>query len=154
MKRAMTALFIILFALASGSVYFAEAKGDNMEQSVFDKVAGQATLKDGVKEITYDQFMEIRKSGEKYVLLDVLPPSSYAKGHIEGAVSFPGNTINKETCASRLKKDDKIIVYCGSFQCGASTHAAKTLIALGYNVLDYKGGLKDWQDKGNSFVKS
>lgn len=153
MKRSMIGLFVILFVLVSGGVYFLEAKDGDMKENVFDKVVNQTVVKDGVKEITYDQFMEIRKAGEKYVLLDVLPPGSYANGHIEGAVSFPGDTINKETAASRLSKDDKIIVYCGSFHCGASTHAAKTLITLGYNVIDYKGGLKDWQDKGNSLVK-
>ena len=132
-------------------MYAAAAGGGQM--LVFDKVAEETVLKNGVKEITYDQFNKIRKSGEQYVLLDVLSPDSYTKGHIAGAVSFPGDTINKETASSRLSKDVRIIVYCGSFHCGASTHAAKTLSALGYNVLDYKGGLKDWQDRGNSLVK-
>jgi len=153
MKRLTTVLFVMLFVLISGRVYSAQVKWGDMKLNVFDKISGQTALKDGVKEITYDQFMEIRKSGEKYVLLDVLSPDSYAKGHIEGAASFPGGTINKDTASSRLSKDVKIIVYCGGFHCGASTHAAKTFIALGYNVLDYKGGLKDWQDKGNSLVK-
>jgi len=148
------ALLVISFFWASSSLSFAEEKGGgHMQLSVFDQVAGQAELKNGVKEITYEQFMMIRKSGEKYLLLDVLPKASYANGHIENAVSFPEDTMNKETASSRLSKDDKVIVYCGSFHCGASTHAAKTLIGLGYNVLDYKGGLQDWQDKGNSLAK-
>ena len=151
MKRLVVTFFVISFVFASSIMYATAAGGGQM--SVFDKVAKETVLKNGVKEITYDQFSKIRKSGEQYVLLDVLSPDSYAKGHIEGAVSFPGDTINKETAPSRLSKNAKIIVYCGSFHCGASTHAAKTLIALGYNVLDYKGGLKDWQDKGNLLVK-
>jgi len=52
----------------------------------------------------------------------------------------------------RLSKNDHIIVYCGSFQCAASTQASKKLSGLGYNVLDYKGGLKEWQDNGNKLV--
>ncbi len=97
--------------------------------------------------------MKIRNSGEPYTLLDVLPSDSYAKGHIEGAKSFPVETINKATAASMLAKDSNVVVYCGSFQCGASTDAARKLSALGYDVLDYKGGLKEWQEKGNLLVK-
>lgn len=127
-----------------------EHKGS--DESVFSHVAGETAMKGGVKEISYDQFMRIRNSGEKYVLLDVLAKDSYAKGHIEGAGSFPVDTINKSTAAKRLSKDDNIIVYCGSFQCPASTGAAKKLSGLGYDVLDYKGGLKEWQEKGNRLV--
>src|SRR3989338_4324361 len=52
---------------------------------------------DGVKKISYEQFMGIRNSGEKYTLLDVLSSESYNKGHIEGAESFQLDTINKTT---------------------------------------------------------
>lgn len=31
-----------------------------------------------------------------------------------------------------------------------STAAAKKLGAPGYRVLDYKGGLKEWKEKGNT----
>jgi rhodanese-related sulfurtransferase len=151
MKRLAVTFFVISFIFASSIVHATVAGSGQM--SVFDKVAKETVPKNGVKEITYDQFMEIRNSGEQYVLLDVFSPDSYAEGHIEGAVSFPRYTINKETALSRLSKDAKIIVYCGSFHCVASTDAAKTLIALRYNVLNYKGGLEDWQNKGNSLVK-
>jgi len=149
----MLGLLIISFLLVGSRLSFAETKGAYAKPSVFDQVASQAKVKNGVREITYDQFMKIRKSSEKYVLLDVLSSDSYVKGHIEGAVSFPATTINKKTASGRLSKDAKIIVYCGSFHCGTSTYVAETLIALGYNVLDYKGGLQEWQDKGNSLVK-
>jgi rhodanese-related sulfurtransferase len=32
------------------------------------------------------------------------------------------------------------------------TQAAKKLTDLGYNVVDYKGGLKEWQEKGNKIA--
>lgn len=149
----MRGLCVVLFLWVCSGLSFAEAKKDRAERSVFNQMGSQAKGEKGVKEITYDQFMKIRKSDEKYILLDVLSSDSYKNGHIEGAVSFPGTKINEKTASARLKKDDKIIVYCGGFQCGASTHAAATLITLGYNVLDYKGGLEDWQEKGHSLVK-
>jgi rhodanese-related sulfurtransferase len=105
---------------------------------------------EGVKEITYGQFMELRSSGEEYVLLDVLGPATYREGHIPGAENFPVMEINKKSAAKRLDKDSNIVVYCGSFNCMASVKAAKELAKSGYRVLDYKGGLREWIDKGNN----
>jgi len=115
---------------------------------------GGVEEKHGVKEITYAEFQKIRSSGEDYVLLDALSTESYNEGHIEGALSLPVNSINAESAGKLLNKTDNIVVYCGSFKCSASTNAARVLQALGYeNVLDYKGGLQEWEEKGNSLVK-
>ena len=106
------------------------------------------------REITYEEFQDIRSSGTKYVLIDALSSESYAKGHIPGAISFPYNNINAKTASKLLKKTDKIVVYCAGFQCAASTKAMEKLKALGYkNVVDFKGGLQEWQEKGNKLVK-
>ena len=150
MKNIALVVIAVMTLICVSAVYAAEEGA--MNTSVYSKIAANASLKNGVKEITYDQFMQIRNSGQTYILLDVLPASSYAKGHIEGARSFPLETINKDTVSAMLSKDSDIIVYCGSFQCGASTSAAKQLSDLGYKVLDYKGGRQEWQDKGNKLV--
>ena len=121
--------------------------------SIFDRIAREAVVKDGVREITYEQFRELRNSEEKYALLDVLSAESYASGHIEGAESFYVGDINARTAAKRLSGDPKIVVYCGGFLCTASSKAAAKLSGLGYNVVDYKGGLQDWQERGNKLVK-
>lgn len=143
------------FIAATSFAMCGMCEGDHKHgaRSVYDRAAKEAAVKGGVKEISYEQFMKIRNSKEGYVLLDVLSPESYAEGHIEGTHSFPVNTINKASAGKALSKDAKTIVYCGSFQCTASTAAAKKLSGLGYNVLDYKGGLKEWQEKGNALVK-
>lgn len=121
---------------------------------VYEKLLKDAKVAhEGVKEITYDQFMKLRSSGEKYVLLDVLGPATYREGHIPGAENFPVNEINKRSAAKKLSKDSNIVVYCGSFKCMASVKAAEELTKLGYTVLDYKGGLQEWMDKGNKLVK-
>ena len=122
-------------------------------EGTFARISEAAPEKGGVKEITYEQFMKIRNSGEKFILLDVLSADSYRQGHIQGARSFPLEAINRKSAEKMIPKGTPAIVYCGSFQCAASTAAAKKLGGLGYNVLDYKGGLKEWQDKGNKLVK-
>ncbi|MDD5556687.1 MAG: rhodanese-like domain-containing protein [bacterium] len=116
---------------------------------VIGTVAAEAAVKDGVREITYEQFMRIRNAGEAYVLLDVLDEDSFAEGRIPGARNFPVGTIDRESAEKMLPGETPVVVYCGSFLCPASTAAAKKLSALGYTVLDYKGGIKEWTEKGN-----
>jgi rhodanese-related sulfurtransferase len=106
----------------------------------------------GVRQITYDQFVRIRHSGDPYILLDVLPFKSYRDGHIEGAVSFPLETITEENASIILYKDSNIIVSSMSNECYASTAAAIKLAELGYSVLDYKGGMREWIEHGNILV--
>lgn len=82
-------------------------------------------------------------SDEKVTIVDVLSPGSYHKAHIKGAINIPFN--HYESLKHRFPKDGKLVVYCASFQCHASTRVVKKLIADGYtNVYDYAGGIKDW----------
>lgn len=143
----VAAMFICASAFAMCGVCGSDGASKEKEQHMFAHVSSEAAVVNGVKQITYDQFMKIRSSGEKYKLLDVRPAASYNVYHIDGAASFPLETINKASAEKLLAKNDNIVVYCGSFECGASTEAAKTLSELGYNVLDYKGGIKEWQEK-------
>ncbi len=101
-----------------------------------------------VKQITRDELIDRCKSGVKFTLVDVLSSESYAKEHIAGAISIPLVDLEKKA-ESLLKKEDTIVVYCASFECSASTKAAEKLMEMGYkNVLDYKGGLKDYKEAG------
>lgn len=97
------------------------------------------------KRITRDELTNMVSSGQKFKLVDVLDKEHYEKEHIQGAISLPLNEIEKKA-EKVLKKDEMIVVYCASFDCQASTSAAEKLLSLGYkNVLDYKGGLKDYR---------
>jgi len=99
-----------------------------------------------VKQITRKELVGMMNSSKKFTLLDVLPKDSYFREHIKGAVSLPLADIEKGVTKG-LNKDDLIVTYCGSFECQASTKAAEKLISLGYtNILDYKGGLKDYKE--------
>jgi rhodanese-related sulfurtransferase len=145
MKIAILTILVLLLAFSvSCSVSYA---------GVVDEAFSETKAKDGVREITYDRFMSIRSSGEKYVLLDVLSAESYASGHIPGAKSLPLQDMNVDAAAKVLNMTDPVVVYCGSFKCPASTKAAKALSGMGYKVLDYKGGLKEWQEKGEALEK-
>lgn len=99
-----------------------------------------------VKTITRDELWKMISSKKDFKLVDVLSKEHFAQEHIKGAISIPLEELDNKA-SEFLKQDDLIVVYCASFQCQASTNAAEKLMKLGYkNVLDYKGGLKDYKE--------
>lgn len=143
MKK-LVCLFLLVICLASN--VFA---GDIFHE-LFNETKDN---KYGVKDISYEQFTDLRDSEEKYVLLDVLGADTYASGHIPDAENFPVYTISEKSASERLPEGTNIVVYCANFQCHASTTAAKKLLEMGYKVLDYKGGRQEWIEKGNDLVQ-
>ncbi len=90
---------------------------------------------------------------QKVVLLDVNGSSSYAAGHIPGAVDY---SANADKIASMLPadKDALIVAYCGSESCGAYARAADAARKLGYkNVKHYAPGIAGWKASGESVQK-
>lgn len=105
-----------------------------------------------VKKITLEELRALMGSEKAFQLVDVLSRTSYEQEHIEGAISVPVEEIGK-VAEQVFKKGDKIIVYCASFDCAASTHAAEKLVSLGFtDVWDYKGGLKEYKEAGFPLV--
>ena len=79
------------------------------------------------------------------VLVDARGATSYAKGHIPGAISVP---LREPATMDRLPTDKatKLIFYCGGPQCSASTQVAEKAIAAGYtNVTEFSGGFPAWK---------
>lgn len=80
------------------------------------------------------------------VIIEVLKPEKYKKGHIKGAINIPLKTIATEA-KKRFDKDQEIVVYCTDYDCTSSPTAAKKLEEIGFNnVYDYEGGKKEWKD--------
>ncbi len=100
------------------------------------------------KKITRDELLELIKTNKDLKIVDVLSKEHYRDEHIKGAISIPLQEIEK-IAPKLLKKEEQIVVYCASFECSASTNAAEKLVSLGFtNVLDYKGGIKDYKEAG------
>lgn len=101
-----------------------------------------------VNTITLDEFKKMLSSEQNVVIVDVLDAEHYRKEHLKSAISIPLDEL-RDKAPKILKKTNKIITYCGSFDCPASTKAAKVLMSLGYeHVFDYKGGFKEYKDAG------
>ena len=104
-------------------------------------------VKDGVHYISKETLNKWLGEKRKPVVIDVLSPDSYNKAHIKGAINIPFQLL--KTRMAKLDKKATIVVYCASYQCHASTQAARQLSTLGFkNVYDYKGGIAEWQAAG------
>ena len=80
-----------------------------------------------------------------FLLIDAREHEAYDKEHLPGAVSIPSDHLDKHLLTGH-RKTETMITYCSSFDCGASTVAAKKLEGYGFKkVLDFKGGIKDWK---------
>jgi rhodanese-related sulfurtransferase len=101
-----------------------------------------------IKFITKEELLEMMYNQDKFKLVEVLSSDAFKQGHLPNAINIPLNEIDK-MAKELLKKDEKIVVYCASYACSASTNAAKRLVEMGYKkVFDYKGGKKDWTSAG------
>jgi len=88
-------------------------------------------------------------------VVDVLPASSYADGHLPAAVSLPLEEIAARASAFLPDRAAEIAVYCGGPTCPRAEHAARLLRELGYSkVRHYHGGLAEWTEAGEALERS
>lgn len=106
-----------------------------------------------VKFTTIENLFEMKANNEKFKLVEVLPEEEFEKGHMPEAINLPLDKL-QTLAKSRLKKNNKIVVYCGSYACQASIKAARTLLRMDYKkTLDYKAGKKGWLHTGLELEK-
>ena len=85
------------------------------------------------------------------VVLNVLPPSDFAKLHIAGSENLPLGLVSADFVQAAEKKygrDKFFITYCAGLICNAGPTAAKALQAKGLKANDYAGGIQEWSEAG------
>lgn len=108
---------------------------------------------EAIREISRDELVHKMHSGDPMVLVDVLTHEHFLRVHLPGAINIPVNLL-RDLAPLVLGKHDQIILYCANFQCHASPTAAKILMQLGYtDVLDFTGGILDWEEGGLPVVR-
>lgn len=92
--------------------------------------------------ITVTEMLEMIKTTENVVLLDVRSTSEYKEGHISGSINIPVYDLVK-VAGSRLKNKESIIIaYCSAGT--RSKRAVQILRKLGYkNLYNIEGGIKN-----------
>jgi len=85
----------------------------------------------------------------KVILVDVRAKSSYAAGHIPGAINLPELRFAQEIADFQKKysKSSDLVLYCSSAPCSTSKVVAEKLVKeYGYNSVRYMtGGYQEWQ---------
>jgi rhodanese-related sulfurtransferase len=101
-----------------------------------------------VRQMTIDELKKRMNDTKPFILADARDVDSYDDAHIPGAIPIPADEVDR--LADSYDRDMDVITYCGSYQCLASTMAAKEFMKKGFrHVWDYKGGIKEWTETGN-----
>jgi rhodanese-related sulfurtransferase len=98
-----------------------------------------------IPQVECEEIVARIERGDGLVLVDALPPMSYAHSHLPGAINLPPERVD-ELAARRIPdRNAEIVVYCASASCESSVETAEKLIGLGYtNVAHYVEGKKGW----------
>jgi rhodanese-related sulfurtransferase len=99
-----------------------------------------------VPEISCDELRERIERRDGLVIVDALPPMSYAHSHLPGAINLPPTRVEASVAKKLPDRDAEIVVYCANPECEDSVETAQRLQQLGYtNVRHYAGGKDEWR---------
>ena len=65
-----------------------------------------------MKTIGREELKEKIARGDDFVLLEVLSEQSYARGHLPGAIRFPGRLMIRDLLPDKAAQ---VVAYCSSF---------------------------------------
>lgn len=147
MKTLSIALAAALLSTAALAEDAAKPQTSAAPATASAQTAGQEKV---YTEIDADALKQKIQKKETFVLIDANGPSTYQKGHIEGAVNLTAKQVTAESLAKVApSKDTELVFYCGGPSCPSSAKAAKAAHELGYtNLKKFPGGLEEWQEKG------
>ena len=100
------------------------------------------------KTVDADEF-EKAISADSVQLVDVRTSAEFCEAHIASDKVVNIDALQPDFANEAVKKLDKrrsVAVYCRSGR--RSADAAKKLSELGYDVIDLKGGILEWQKRG------
>ena len=103
--------------------------------------------KSRVREITIDQYRQMRESGDDHLLVDVREESEWNTGHAAGAIHM-GKGIIERDIETRVPDHEKtLVLYCGGgFR---SALSGDNLQKMGYrNVISLDGGWRAYTEAG------
>jgi rhodanese-related sulfurtransferase len=85
------------------------------------------------------------------VVLNVEPESDFLKRHIEGSHNITWGQDHGAFAQAAEKaygKQRAFVLYGSDVTSAAGSNAAKYLQGLGFNAMDFPGGMKDWLEGG------
>jgi rhodanese-related sulfurtransferase len=101
----------------------------------------------------WDVHESLKSHAPDFILVDVRGPSSFAKGHVQGAINIPHGKMTASKM-SDYPKEKTFVVYCAGPHCNGANKAAVRLARLGLPVKMMIGGVAGWIDEGFSLTAS
>lgn len=118
--------------------------GNSQDQS--DKTAGQSDVTIA-KNLNVNEFVELIKSRDNAIILDVRTPSEVAAGSIEGRIAIDYYAVDFNEQINNLDKDAPVFLYCAVG--GRSGDAMRKMKKMGFKELyNLGGGIRAWQSQG------
>lgn len=150
-----TILCGVMAAVLAGStgIALAQESGTTREAGGSEVAARTSEIKISVPDLSLAE-LKHAMADKSIVLLDCNGSTSYANGHIPGAIDFEGA---KTDLAKRLPADQAalVVAYCGGPKCMAYQAGAEAATRLGYtNVKHFSGGISGWQAAGEKIEKA
>jgi len=106
----------------------------------------------GYREISYEQLLALKMSGEDFFFFDAMSHTYYTYDHIPGAESLPFTEVHFKRMDLLAHTYRPIVVYAFGFTTRQRTIAACMLKGFGYKrILMYTGGLLDWNQRQEQF---
>ena len=82
-------------------------------------------------------------------IVDARLYSKFLQETIPGAISIPDTSLVKLLGRFPINKSEKIVIFCGGYNCEKSHIIANKLISLDYeDVMVFAGGLPSWKERG------
>lgn len=148
MKTILYGMMTAVLAFATGTA-MAQGSGAKLAAAGPKPVAGVSETQAGASDISLADLKQAI-ADKAIVLLDCNGSTSYAAGHIPGAVDFEGA---KADLGKTLPTDKAalVVAYCGGPKCMAYRAGAEAATKLGYtNVKHFSGGISGWKNAGET----
>lgn len=109
---------------------------------------------DGTVRVTAEEILELVNQHDELVFFDSREKNEILKGYIEGSIKLDPADIYGASLAKYIRNaKTPIVFYCGDETCEQSIKSAKIATAEGYsNVYWFRGGIKEWINKGLPLV--
>ena len=152
MKLAPKLLTIAVLALTLPAIVNADCPGKCSGSCVMEQA--DTFVKSVPENLMYlmpqEKLAEMIDAGKMhFMVLDIRPPQSYSKGHIDGSVNIPLPTLVDKI--GEIPKDKRINVVCTIDT--NSAFAVAMLRMMGYNAWIVEGGVPGWENSGRALVK-
>jgi rhodanese-related sulfurtransferase len=111
-------------------------------------------LLEGTIKISAEELLDIKAEFKDVVIIDTRPNDTSDSLSIEGAITVADQTFSPHTLAALTKdKFTPLVIFGADAHSIHSYKAARQAVAMGYTyVFWFRGGLKEWLDKGMPVV--